>query len=385
MSSFFNSRIRRLPPQQHNYFSVSSSTLPPGTLLVQEQRTQESVEGNHTPHYYATASSLSYNLHRVILLKNAPILDHGWALVSSSQSGESTLPLNLYLATLTRHHSPLVPTLESHVDIYCLNTLLQDSALDQQSPAYLTISSVRVPSFSTSLCIDSNFLAISTSSGLLVYNIDDFTNPKLDGTINPVVTLLPYHTVHACTLSYPYIAAASNDRVGVWDLSTLLSQEIPRASPYIPPCSWSTSVRECDSRFTSILFVGENHEYLAMSCWDGSAYIYHGSVLGCDWRQVFHLPSPETLVESITYPTFMGCLCKSTSLDERLDQNCLILSSPGSLILRVLDLNMWKETSYLGLKATTGNFVLGLVVMNDIVVWMDEKMQLHEEKFAESH
>jgi hypothetical protein len=81
----------------------------------------------------------------------------------------------------------------------------------------------------------------------------------------------------------------------------------------------------------------------------------------------------------------MGCLCKSTSLDERLDQNCLILSSPGSLILRVLDLNMWKETSYLGLKATTGNFVLGLVVMNDIVVWMDEKMQLHEEKFAESH
>jgi hypothetical protein len=400
--SFLNSRIRRLPTpidHGHQYFSVSSRNLPPGTLLVHHLRAGivEEIDSkgdkNLTTSYFCSPCTL-YNLHQVLLLKNDPIIDHGWTLVPSSQNGTNNHlhPMsvhNLYLAALTRSHDnrPQSFYLQSYVDIYCTNTiLLQDtnSMTDESNPHISPMITFTVPSLATSLCIHGHFLAVSTSSGVHVYKIPHFTTDTMNGDSNNMDRriLVPYHTIHACNISFPWIAVASSDRIGVWNLDTLFTGNdlLPMSpNPIIPPSVWSTTLSSFDmnNRCTSISFSGKDSEYLAMSFMNGSVFLFQRS-LGFEcaapiWDRIWHA-CVENVSDNILYPTFVGFIRWDRSYGTG-----LVYSKPGSILIRVLDHELLEETSSLGLDAMVGSSVLGLFTDNNKVIWIDEHMNVHEE------
>ena len=470
--SFLNNHIRKLPCPWDNYFSICPSNLPPGTLLIHKLQStnddgdekgktpiisssssvtsrEDTMETASTRSTYETASSFSYNIQRVFLLKNIPIVDHDWTTTHGSHSSnsnkqnESICPsYDVYLVTLT---------LQSHVNIYCLDIQslgeyttcnTHKTQVRQSLHAKLTpVHSFSVPSVSTSLCIQGSILAILTGSGLHVYHIHDFI-PSFSTIIQPRTILLPYYTIHACTISYPYIAIASIHRIGIWDIQHLIpirnqksennnddddedpGQEMEKKSLQSStciPCIWSTTIHTCECRITSIVLFGFNHEYLAISTWDGTLYVFHhkhSTTTTMDnavvsrtspyhhdynliWNQSY---TPFESFEEMIFPTFINIVTKQPShvvvvvddddhdnLIHRNKNPCglhptfvLILSTPGSLLLRVLDINQMVITSYLGKQARdTGetHIVYGMVTFqNDIVVWVDNKMYLHIEE-----
>eukprot|EP00957_Ditylum_brightwellii_P105246 8022215-Ditylum_brightwellii.AAC.1 len=90
------------------------------------------------------------------------------------------------------------------------------------------------------------------------------------------VELMKTHVIHAMTISYPYLAAVSGDKVGIWNLNQLplfsssfsfhdTEEEITKT-----PAVWSTTVLGCQQqRITSITISKDGMGFFFRCCLNG--------------------------------------------------------------------------------------------------------------------
>jgi hypothetical protein len=196
---------------------------------------------------------------------------------------------------------------------------------------------IDVSYFVNNITMDDNILVIGSFIGATIYDIHDCLKCNIDNDIgienednnddNNNVETEPFSIrimksciVQAMTLSYPYFAVASGDRVGIWQIDHIVNyiqeqkekqkhQEIQndtikdklghehkyknnkdvQSKPLV--AIWNTKVNNCHSRITCIEMTRRSGpittnatvdagvdngmgDLLALSCWDGSAFVF---------------------------------------------------------------------------------------------------------------
>mmetsp|Transcript_45246 Transcript_45246/g.94913 ORF Transcript_45246/g.94913 Transcript_45246/m.94913 type:complete len:1058 (-) Transcript_45246:104-3277(-) len=217
---------------------------------------------------------------------------------------------------------------------------------------------------------------------------------------SPMIELLPSYCIHALHLSYPYLSIASGDRVGVWNVSadSLFGKDNKKnydddakntpsgkEQHRVPEALWATTLPSTISnsvhrRVTSIHMTSCGVA-MAVSCWDGSAYVFvasnshpcstvdsnddtttslsSGSLIS-SWdrvtgqageytfaskKEASHVLQPPPIWEQPTnandgmFPTFVTLKLQSSFLQVGRHGNALIMavSTPGSSKIRCFD------------------------------------------------
>lgn len=88
------------------------------------------------------------------------------------------------------------------------------------------------------------------------------------------IELLPSFCIHAMNLSYPYLSVASGDRIGVWNIRHINSIQNATWAITLPP------TKSAHRRVTS-LYMTQCKKFVAVSCWDGSAFVYVANDSAC--------------------------------------------------------------------------------------------------------
>ncbi len=292
---------------------------------------------------------------------------------------------------------------------------------------------IDLPYFVNGIAMDSNILVIGSYTGATIYDIQNVmskaktnnnsnysynynynynhndnaqTQTSSDSNDNnsndeekPLTSLriMKSCIVQAMCISYPYFAAASGDRIGVWRVDDIIehlhnqsqkeggkSDDRNRNRTRLHPRStkhkhltaiWNTKVNIGQSRITCIgMTEGQNAgEILAISCWDGSAFVFQrcrgeaDEDDDCDrsssesrqrtwWSRVIPKESSsneasgddisgnlrsweDPIIDSYVFPTFLALF----SINEGVKAKRLIaVSCPGYKIVRCYDIDSGK-------------------------------------------
>jgi hypothetical protein len=298
-----------------------------------------------------------------------------------------------------------------------------DCESDGTNPSLFTTSNrIDVSYFVNGITMDDNILVIGSYAGATIYNIHDVLmlnkeqksgnddnggendhnemnqNHDDHGNVSQFessssslvsINIMKSCVVQAMCISYPYFAAASGGRVGIWRVDYFLeylhqqkeqkahedeheanlgeTAQFQLQQKYLTAI-WNDKVNNCQSRITCIeMTEGEDAgNILAMSCWDGSAFVFRRQNIECDtegedihkeqWDRIIpkepsvgngncgerfgkKLRSWENpIVDSdIVFPTFLT-LCLVT-LRAKV-QRVMVVSCPGSLIARCYDIDL---------------------------------------------
>eukprot|EP00571_Detonula_confervacea_P012868 CAMPEP_0172303558 /NCGR_PEP_ID=MMETSP1058-20130122/5084_1 /TAXON_ID=83371 /ORGANISM="Detonula confervacea, Strain CCMP 353" /LENGTH=575 /DNA_ID=CAMNT_0013014423 /DNA_START=76 /DNA_END=1800 /DNA_ORIENTATION=- len=100
--------------------------------------------------------------------------------------------------------------------------------------------------------------------------------PTIHYQIQPI-ELLQSFCIHALHLSYPYLSVASGDRVGIWNVGCEKGKFTTRE---VEEALWTTTLpphsKSVHRRVTSMC-ITPCGEAMALSCWDGSAFVYEAN------------------------------------------------------------------------------------------------------------
>ena len=181
---------------------------------------------------------------------------------------------------------------------------------------------INLSHFVNCITMDDHILVIGSYIGAKIYNIHDIlsnstpintTIHKRQDTNNTKeldsIRIMKPCIVQAMCLSYPYFAAASGDRIGIWRIDYFMDYfhhdeqnqhqyqqscndnsnktEITTSSPSSLSKNrkhlvaiWNTKVDNCHSRITCVEMIQcqDAGNILALSCWDGSAFVFRHSI-----------------------------------------------------------------------------------------------------------
>ena len=187
------------------------------------------------------------------------------------------------------------------------------------SSIFQNVHEINLSQFVTCISMDDNILVIGSYIGASVYDIRCILSQSIsiqhqkgqgkgqedmvahaESLIQPI-RLMKSCIVQAISISYPYLAAASGDRVGLWRIDSLMKyisiiksqngyQEVNKKTndddnqeedinvdirKYLTAC-WTTKVDIGQSRITCLEMMTSpsNDFFLALSCWDGSAVVF---------------------------------------------------------------------------------------------------------------
>ena len=197
--------------------------------------------------------------------------------------------------------------------------------------------------------------------------------------------------VQAMCISYPYFAAASGDRIGIWRIDYFMDYFYNQKRSHQQHCEqnktekklspldrkhlvaiWNAKVDNCHSRITCV----EMTQYedagtiIALSCWDGSAFVFRRvdnddgkSEEKEEWNRVapkkLHLNSEEedddnidsefifsrslrswedpSVDSDIMFPTFLALF--SVQIDSNVRRRFMAVTCPGRSIAQCYDID----------------------------------------------
>ncbi len=295
-------------------------------------------------------NSMSFMLHEIQeihCIKGSIIIDHCWSIIqyypnddnhNNPREDTSNSNYTLVLAILTRlggkeefttnnfgnDYTKTMQSMHIHesknnicttISIY--SRPIQSSSDESSSSCHPSSSfshlyTINLHHFAICLQMDDHILVIGSYVGAIIYDIHEIlckssscctnNNNNDDQNLTSIRIMKPC-IVQAISLSYPYFAAASGDRVGVWRIdkfkkyfnyqnklksielnqssssSQLLLQENLFTLQNYLVAVWSTKVDNGSNRITSLDMIQTNYNessdcFIALSCWDGSAFVY---------------------------------------------------------------------------------------------------------------
>lgn len=308
-------------------------------------------------------NSMSFMLHQIQemhCIKGSIIIDHCWSIIQYNPNDdnydnhdEDTSKSNyiLVLAILTRlgkeeeyttnnfgndntktiqsmymHESKNTGNICTTISIYSrpIQSSSNESSSCHPSSSFTHLYTINLHHFAICLQMDDHILVIGSYVGAIIYdiheilyksssscctNIDHEDNDDDDDQNLTSIRIMKPCIVQAISLSYPYFAAASGDRVGVWRIDNfkkyfhyqkqimkqktqssssssssqqqlLLPQENSSTLQNYLVAIWSTKVDNGSNRITSLEMIQTNYNesssdcFIALSCWDGSAFVY---------------------------------------------------------------------------------------------------------------
>ncbi len=280
--SCLNGRLRSLPGLDEgtkSYVSATPCTLPHGLITTHE------VSFSEEP-----------SLVEVNRLKGEIIIDHCWTKVQCSQHVESDI---IILMVLTRLRGENIPSLASTLRIrWRLEpNLAIGSKRDSIDEAFPYRKDITLPLNCSSLVANKNLLAIASSSGVIVFQLQDLivdsdesqengseNHDRISHDAIPSFRMLNTFVIHAMGISDNYFVAVSGERLGVWSVSKIIDAFEHKSCA----AEWSTNLEGRSGRVTCIRIsnsINANNVILAICSWDGSAIIFQG---GADtiWNRI---------------------------------------------------------------------------------------------------
>jgi len=359
--SVLKGRLRSIPLLKRNcndhLISCASSTLPEGTLTIHILE-----HFNCNIEEYRCQSSKLYNLKEVHRSsKNEAIIDHVWSI----------LGVKMLLTVLSRCNGypekdeKNICVIATHIRIY--EQIYEDGG----GTRLMLLVTIPLNLFANSLVLHENIMVVGTSLGAWVYNLYELFH---DDNIECIwrkpakVLLFTSYVAHCLYINPPFFVAASGDRLGVWEIKSLLKE---KEEGLMPVAVWTTKLNDLHShgRVTSIVMLHDHGDddklvygkLMAISCWDGSAYVFERQIKEeqePSWEKL--CPSNMKKNESWEIPTVKGeesafptyaTIINCTPYVNDFMHYYLLISTPGSSIIRCFDLYHTRPCSKLGKRA----------------------------------
>lgn len=362
-------------------FSVTPACLPSGIITIHAPPDCLSVD---SPTAYRKLTCKLYNVMEIHRLAGEVIIDHCWSTPSMQLLDKmefKTRKSFLLLTILTRHsigsyyqssnihgEARLNSGVVTCVHIYrydnqdtsseCITS--EEITFKHADSTFILFRTIPLSYVASCIAVEKNLIVIATSLGVLVYNVIDLMigdrggSPKKPSILwlNPPIQKLMYTCViHCILMSGSFLVAASGNRVGIWRTN---STEICFSHAAV----WESQINECQGQITSIDMIREEGfwHFLAVSCWDGSAYIFRFNTacknLDEDWERVLSSngesavwESPTESGDQVLFPTFVSLLSIKKSY---LTRTFMVVSTPGSSIIRCFDIDLRRQRSSFG-------------------------------------
>ena len=365
--SCMNGRLRKLPSPNDTMISIVPLLLPSGIITTHQVK---DLDRDSRISLRITHCSL-FNLKEMHRRRGELIIDHCWSLMPSyhskvpeKASNENFQSVGTVLAVLTRGKGA-IDTRSSNVHIYFRShsnreeNELEKAIVDNCYPFIKTLS---FSCICNGISMDRELLAVSSLTGIRLYNLFNIVSsmgheaPQFQQPIE----LLRGNNVHAMNLKYPYLTAASGNRIGIWRIENLEAIE-NKQNDLSLTLIWTYSIQSIKNRITSIqCLVEDSGLILAVACWDGSTFVFAGRSENAgdneySWVQVgplgkskslekheapdsLDLPPweiPVTNGENV-FPTFLG-LCTSKEYSQI--RTFMVVSNGQHSAVRCFDLD----------------------------------------------
>lgn len=313
------------------------------------------------------------NIQGVKRWKDRVIVDHSWSTYEATVSEKIPMLAVLSRSRIMQNECNQVLIKDSTTSIINLhwneeiNEKTDNDSIDSQFQYELAIS---LPFLGCNIIISSGLLIVGTSMGAYAYFVSDLMNyhatlgvPKSDVSFDQVrnVPIMKTFSIDAMDMNVTHFAAISGDRLGIWkvdDLKNMFSAD------YTPKFEALWTTKLCGrERITSVKI---SDQIIALSSWDGSAYIYRRET-SSEWTRVSHdcenvsicWEEPDLKCEHEYAPTIVSILSRD---DNEKNSNCdtsFALSSPNSTDIRIFDIS--QKQLVRRIKTQSGKEIHGMV------------------------
>ncbi len=287
------------------------------------------------------------------------IIDHCWTkvkvnpIVNEKNDEDNYLETFLVLAMLTRRREKTVAEIDGNMAVTMLNVYWRklnidsyggsggvgtspdddfDSSIDETFPVG-NKRSLTFPCTINNIVMNESIIVLGSSAGAIIYSIHEIIRVKSDerfrndddSTIDSASQSVPISSerihhghglrnlklmttfiIHTMDISSFHFVAVSGNRVGVWNVQKLkqallyMDAQTSHHIPKKPTAEWSTKIEGKMGRITCVELlkadtVGQDAKYIALSDWNGSAFVFRRQDEGIpQWQRVRH-PQSESL------------------------------------------------------------------------------------------
>lgn len=289
-----------------------------------------------SPHYLK-----KLNMVDIKRWKNRVVVDHCWCVSESSHDLKIPLLAVLSRLRIMENEHDEIQFRNNHVSTVHLHWNQdhdRESRIDSIDSKFTHELSILLPFIASNILVSNGLLIIGTSMGVIIYDLSVLL--CYHTTTNDLKAEVPFdqlknfrflksYSIDAMDMNSSYFTAVSGDRIGIWSTESLKDALQMDASSI--QALWATKLNG-RGKATSIKI---SESILALSSWDGSAFVYK-RVSTSEWNRV---GTDSSSLDSCWEQSALQSENEYAPTTIVLGSDTFAVSAPNSTEIRIYDMN----------------------------------------------